>query len=223
MLRSSSGTGLAPAFLRQWRDPKVVLRAILGALLGANLVAAGLVLFPPGGSAEDLERQLASLQSQIQSRQVVLERTRRHTDEVEKGRMQGDEFLSDYFLPLRSHTSALFTELEAAATEAKIKPRELALAIEPVEGSDTLSMLTITANYEGAYTDLLHFVHEVDRSPRLLIIESLNAAPVQGSGQLSISMKLESFVREDGAEASTEEPKNVASVGSSAEASGGRP
>lgn len=223
MLRSSSGTGLTPGFLRQWRDPKVVLRTILGVLLGANFVAAGLVLFPPGGSAEDLERQQASLQSQIQSRQVVLERTRRHTDEVEKGRMQGDEFLSDYFLPLRSHTSALFTELEAAATEAKIKPRELALAIEPVEGSDTLSMLTITANYEGAYTDLLHFVHEVDRSPRLLIIESLNAAPVQGSGQLSISMKLESFVREDGAEASTEEPKNVASVSGSAEASGGRP
>jgi hypothetical protein len=92
-----------------------------------------------------------------------------------------------------------------------------------VEGSDTLSMLTITANYEGAYADLLHFVHEVDRSPRLLIIESLNAAPLQGGGQLSVSIKLESFVREDGTELPAEEPNHVASVNGSAEASGGRP
>jgi type IV pilus assembly protein PilO len=84
-------------------------------------------------------------------------------------------------------------------------------------------MLTITANYEGAYADLLHFVHEVDRSPRLLIIESLNAAPLQGGGQLSISMKLESFVREDGTEVTGEEPNPVASVNAPPESSGGRP
>lgn len=210
--------------MNQLRDPKVVLRAILGVLLGANLVAVGLVLFPPGGSAEDLEHQLTSLQSQIQSRQVIVERTRQHAAAVEKGRSQGDQFLSEYFLPLRSHTSDLFTELEAAATESKIKPKEQALTLEPVEGSDTLSMLTISANYEGTYVDLLHFVHEIDRSPRLLIIESLNAAPEKEGGQLSISVKLESFVREDGPEdaAAAAQTSPVAAV-TPAGPGGGRP
>ena len=43
----------------------------------------------------------------------------------------------------------------------------------------------------------MHFVHELDQSLRLLIVESLTAAPLQGSGKLSVSMKLDKFVREN--------------------------
>ena len=191
MLRSSSLNAS-----RVFRDQKLMVRVGLGALVAANLVAATLVLFPPGGSAEDLENQLTSLQSQVRSRQAILERTRQHADAVQKGRSEGDEFLNGYFLSRRTAYSTLLAELEAAARESQIKPRENAYSTEPIEGSDSLSMMTITANYEGSYSDLMHFVHEIDRSPRLLIIEALNAAPQQGSNVLTVSMKLETFVRE---------------------------
>ncbi len=179
------------------RDPKFAVRIVLGVLVAMNLVVAGLVLFPPGGSAQDLEREFGSLQSQVQSRRVILDRTREHAAAVQKGRAEGDQFLNDYFLASRNHMSELLTELEAAASESKINPREHAYALEPVDGSDTLSMLTITAAYEGTYANLMRFVHEIDRSPRLLIIDSLNAAPQEGAGLLTVSMKLETFVRED--------------------------
>jgi Tfp pilus assembly protein PilO len=191
MLRNFSGSLV--------RDSKFAVRLVLGVLVAANLVAAVLVLFPIGGSAESLERESASLQAQVRARQTVLEQTRQHAAAVEKGRAEGDQFLSGYFLSSRSYMSALLTELGAAAVQSKIKPREQAYAIEPVEGSDSLSMLTITANYEGTYADLMHFVHEIDQSPRLVIIESLNAQPQQGTGVLSIGMKLEVFVRADSA------------------------
>ena len=58
--------------------------------------------------------------------------------------------------------------------------------------------MTITANYEGTYANLMRFVHAIDRSPRMLIIEGLNAAPQQGNQNLAISMKIDAFVREDG-------------------------
>ena len=61
-------------------------------------------------------------------------------------------------------------------------------------------MMSISANYEGTYANLMRFVHELDRSPRLLIIEALNAAPQQSGGTLNISMKIDTFVREDGSE-----------------------
>lgn len=207
MLKSSNINVPWSAAAGQFRNPKMVLRAALGVLVAANLVAAGFVMFPPGGSAEDLRQQLASLQSQIQSRQVVLERTRQHASAVEKGRAEGDEFLNEYFLPSRSHMSSLLTELEEAASKSKIKPREHAYSVEPIEGSDTLSMMTITAAYEGTYSDLMQFVHAIDRSPRLLIIESLNAAPQQGSGVLSVAIKMETFVREDGIDAGMQDAK----------------
>src|SRR5579863_616519 len=181
-----------------WRDPRIAMRVLVGVLAAANLVAAALIVFPPGGSAEELERQLASLQAQATAQRAQLVRTRQHVAAVEKGRAEGDEFLEDYFLGRRTAYSTLLSELVSAADESKIKPKEHAHSTQTIEGSDSLSMMTITANYEGSYANLMHFIHQIDSSPRLLIIEGLNAAPQQGSGILNISMKIDTFVREDG-------------------------
>jgi type IV pilus assembly protein PilO len=179
----------------------LIIRVVLGALLAANLVAAGLVLFPPGGSAENLQRQMPALQSQVAQAKARLERTREHVSAVEKGREEGDQFLAGYFLERRTAYSTLLTEIGEAATSSKIKQREYSYSTEPIEGSDTLSMMTITANFDGAYRDVLNFVHELDKSPRLLIVESLNAAPQQNSNVLSVSMKIDTFVRDSPVEA----------------------
>jgi hypothetical protein len=174
-----------------------VWRVVLGILLLANLVAAALVMYPPGGSADELEQQRISLEAQARTRRAQLMLTAQHAAAVEKGRAEGDNFLGDYFLARRTAYSTLLSELVSAADEAKIKPKEHAYATEPIEGSDTLSLMTITANYEGTYANLMRFVHQLDRSPRMLIIEGLSAAPQQGTGVLTISMKLDAFVRDD--------------------------
>jgi type IV pilus assembly protein PilO len=196
MARSSSGP--AAGIASKARDTKFLVRVVLGALLAANLVAAGFVLFPPGGSAESLERQLESLQSQATVKKAVLDRTREHAASVEKGRAEGDKFIATYFLPRRTAFSTLIGDLDAAAVAAKIKPKERSFTLEPIEGSDTLSMMTITANFEGSYRDVMSFVHALDQSSRLMIIESLNTAPQQGTNTQSVSLKINAFVREEG-------------------------
>jgi Tfp pilus assembly protein PilO len=177
-------------------------RIVLGLLVAANLAAAAFVLYPPGGSADDLERQMAELQSRVKANRALLVSTRQHVAAVEKGRAEGDKFLDSYFLARRTAYSSLLTELVEAADRSKIKPKEHAYATEPIEGSDALSMMTISANYEGTYANLMHFVHEIDKSPRMLIIEGLSAAPLQTGGTLSVSMKIDAFVREDGSQGS---------------------
>ena len=173
-------------------------RIALGVLLLATIGAAWIVMYPPGGSAADLQRQLAALQTQTAAKRMLLASTRQHVAAVEQGRTEGDKFLSEYFLARRTAYSTLLSELVDAADRAKIKPKEHAYATEPIEGSDSLSMMSISANYEGTYANLMRFVHELDRSPRLLIIEALNAAPQQSGGTLNISMKIDTFVRDDG-------------------------
>lgn len=179
-------------------EARTIWRIVLGVLVGANLVAAGLILYPPGGAADDVERQYSSLQAQVAQQRFTLLKTQQHVAAVEKGRTEGEQFLGNYFLARRTAYSTLLTELVTAADQAQIKSREHAYATEPIEGSDNLSMMTITANYEGTYANLMRFVNAVDRSPRLLIIEGLNAAPQQSGGVLSVSMKIDAFVREDG-------------------------
>jgi hypothetical protein len=182
---------------RSFKDPQFVLRVLVGVLLAANLIAAGILLFPPGGSAEDLEKQLAGLQGQAVTKRALLEKTRQHVAAVELGRAEGDQFLGQYFLGRRVASGNLLTALGSAEAGSKIKEKGWSETFNPIDGSDTLSMMSITATYEGEYGDLLHFVHEIDKSPSLMIIESLSAAPQAGTKLLSISLKLDTFVRED--------------------------
>lgn len=190
----------SPQAAAKGSDTLRVLRIGVGVLVVLNLAAAGFVLFPPGGSAEQMEQQLASLQAEVASRGKTLAITRQHVASVEKGRSEGEQFLSNYFLARRTAYSTLLAELGDAAQQAQIKTREVSYSTEPIEGSDALSMMTITAAYEGTYQNLMSFVHQMDQSPGLMIIESLNAAPQAGNNTLSVSMKIDTFVREDAGE-----------------------
>src|SRR5215472_9506640 len=106
------------------KNSSQIIRIVLGALVAANLIAAGLVLFPPGGSAEELQRQMTTLQTQLAQNKARLERAREHVAAVEKGREEGDQFLGDYFLERRTAYSTLLSEIGEAATISKIKQRE---------------------------------------------------------------------------------------------------
>lgn len=177
-------------------DPRTTARIVLGVLLALNLIAGWFVYSPPGGSAEEMESRLSTLRKQVAQKQAVLQRSKQLTAKIDKGRIQGDEFLGRYFLSRPTTYSTLVGELNDLAKAAGVRPKEQAFNEEEVEGSDELGMLSITAGYEGTYADLLHFLREIDRANRLVIIESLAASPQQGSGVLNITLRLNTFIRE---------------------------
>lgn len=177
-------------------DPRRVARIWLAALLALNIGAAWFVYRPPGGSADEMETRLSDLRGQVAQKQAVLLRGKQLAAKVDKGRTQGDEFLGKYFLSRPTTYSTLVGELNQLAKAAGVRPKEQAFNEEEVEGSDELGMVSITAGYEGSYADLLHFLRELDKANRLVIIESLAATPQQGSGVLNISLRLNTFIRE---------------------------
>ncbi|MCX6587365.1 MAG: hypothetical protein NTX13_12420 [Acidobacteria bacterium] len=171
-------------------------RLIVLVLLGLNLVAGWFVYAPWGGSAGEMEAQLRALRSQARDRNSSLERTRQLTAKMDRGRSEGDQFLTTYFLNRSTTYSTVVDELSGMAKRAGVKVREHGFIEDPVEGSNELSMLSVNGNYEGTYADLLHFLQEVDKAPRLLIIEAVSASPQQGTGVLNINMRANTFVRE---------------------------
>ena len=177
-------------------DPRTAARLGLGVLLTLNLVAAWFVYSPLGGSAEVMETRVSDLRRQVAQKQAVLLRGKQLAAKVDKGRTQGDEFLGRYFLSRPTTYSTLVGELNQLAKTAGVRPKEQSFNEEEVEGSDELGMVSITAGYEGSYADLLHFLRELDKANRLVIIESLAATPQQGSGVLNISLRLNTFIRE---------------------------
>jgi Tfp pilus assembly protein PilO len=184
-----------PASLRM-KEPRVLARIILGALLAANMAAAIWAFKPWGGSPEDLLRDEQDMRRQLVQQQARLARTRTLVSKVEQARKEGGDFLTKYTSNRRVISSTMIAELDRAAREAGIKPREVSIQLEPVEGSDALSQLTITAGFEGTYQSLTKFVNLLDKSPKFLIIESMQASPQQAGAVLNVSLKLDTFVRE---------------------------
>lgn len=173
---------------------------VLGALVVLNLIAAGFVYYTPGGSAESLQQEMGRMQTEVRQAKMRLEESRKHVASVEQGRAQGDMFLTEYFVNRATASSELINELNVAAREAGLTDRGNNFSTVLIEGSEVLGTFTISANYEGTYTNLLNFVRKIDASPSLMIIESLNASPLQGSNRLNLTLKLNAFYREDGSE-----------------------
>src|ERR1700689_175455 len=179
-------------------NPRALIRLGLGALAVANLVALYFVIRPPGGSTQELAQQALDMRSAIRQQQGVLDRTRLLASKIESGRGEGDKFMGNYFLPRRTAYSTIMAELNDLAGQSKITPRDSAYALDAVDGSDTLDMMQISANLEGLYPDVIRFINLLDKSDRLLIIESLNATPQQSGGRVNVMLKLDAFVQEDG-------------------------
>ena len=163
------------------KEPRVLLRAAIGTLLAANLVAAVMAFKPFGGSADDLRREQQALRAQLARLQTRAATSKRLVEKVETARRDGDQFLAKYVTDRRTMSSTIQEELNRTAKEAGIKA---------------------LPGYEGSYADLTKFVNLLDKSPRFLIIENMQTAPQQGGQSLNVTMKLDTFVRETAGPAS---------------------
>ena len=178
------------------KDPRFVLRVMLGVLLVAN-VAAALALFRPWEeSPEDMEHRLGRLRAQAQEKTRAVERLEKLVEKARQARQEGDAFIAEYFMDRQTASSSIVSELKESAAQAGVKQEEHTFGFEPVDGSDVISMMTVSGNYEGRYEDLLKFINLLDRSPRFLILDTLTAAPERTAGLLTMNFKMNAFVME---------------------------
>jgi type IV pilus assembly protein PilO len=179
------------------KDPRILMRAIIGALLAANLAAAVIAFKPFGGSADDLRHQQQALSAQLAQLQGHLARSKQLVEKVQKARSEGDGFLGQYFSDEGTTGAMIVSELYGASKEAGVKMGTVTWNPVAIEGSDTLVMLTSQIGFEGNYANLTKFMNLVDKSPRFMIIENLQAsAPQQQGGQaLNVTLKIDTFVK----------------------------
>jgi hypothetical protein len=180
-------------------DPRVVMRAIIGALLLANLAAAVIAFKPFGGSAADMRREQASLNDRLADARSSIRAATGLVDKMDLARREGDGFLEKYIIDRRLLASTLEGELAAMAKQAGIRPLPSQTSTEEIEGSDTFQMVRITAGFEGSYASLKKLLELLDKSPRLLIVESMTAQTPQtqqGGQVVNVVLTLDAFVRD---------------------------
>jgi len=193
------------------REPRHAVRLGLALLLAANFAAVWFVFHPPGGSLEELERELSSKRQQLAAHQISIQRLKAQAEKTEAARASGEAFLREYFLPRQHAYSLLEIELANAARRSGVRARERNISFEPIEGSDTLGVLNINAGFEGTYADLIELLYALDRSKRLLILEQLQASPQQSGATLAMTLKLNAYIRMEGPQ-EAEEPELLSSA-----------
>lgn len=182
-----------------WKDSRFLVRVVLGLLLVANLVGAGIAFNLFGPSPEALDMQLMAARARLQADQTRLMRSRLLSSNIGKGKTEGDTFLTSYFTTRRRTYSTIISEITEIAKGAGMKAQEWTIApLDPIEGSDDLSMMSVSVNFEGGYPQLVKFVNALDRSPRFLIIESMQVTPQPKGDILSATLKLNAFIKDDG-------------------------
>jgi Tfp pilus assembly protein PilO len=179
-------------------DPRVVMRVILGLLLAANVAAAVVAFKPFGGSADDLRRERQRLASQLTLLQERIAASKQLVDKVQTARTEGDQFLARYFMDVQTVSASILEELSQAATEAGIKMGGWQFDHQAIEGSDRLVKWSVTVGFDGTYANLVKFIHLVDKSPRFLIVESMQAAAPQAQGgqSLNVTLKILAYVKD---------------------------
>ena len=184
--------------LASFKETRTLVRTGLGILLLANIVAALFAFHVVGTSPEAINAELLAASSRLQADQTRLNRSRLLTTNIDEGRSQSDTFLATYMTGRRHTYSTIIGEVTETAKTAGMKMKEATIApLEPIEGSDDLAMMTVSANFDGGYAQLVKFVNLLDRSPRFLIIDSMQAAPQAAGDLLSVNVKLAAFVKDD--------------------------
>jgi hypothetical protein len=186
------------------------LQATLAGLLLLNLIALYFFFAPPGGSRRTLAALSAQIQRQAVGARFAAQRLETVSGKVQLAGSQTTAFEGKYFLPGREAYRNMFSSLEKLTQEAGIQQRDGVFTEEPIEGSKDLTLLTFSVNLDGTYADLMHFLYAVDHSPSLLILDSLNAAPQQGTERLNLAVKFLTVMREMPASG----PAQVAAPGS---------
>src|SRR3954467_7428924 len=114
--------------LASLREPKVMVRAALGILLVANLIAAAFAFHLIGASPESLSQQVAAALTDAQTAKAKLNRSRVLTSNVGKGKQEGEKFLSSYMTSRRYTFSTIIGEMNEASKAAGMKMLDATIA-----------------------------------------------------------------------------------------------
>ena len=174
------------------------LQVVAGVLAALNAVALFLYLAPPGGSREQLAQESSRLRGDIAATRTRMQRLKGVSEKVQLGSTESSNFESQLFLSKRVAYGAVISEIQRMAKASGLSERDGVYQEEPIEGSSDLSVLNITARYEGSYDNLLKFLYEADKSPMLLMLDTMRAAPQQRGGRIDTEIRFQTIIREAG-------------------------
>lgn len=151
---------------------------------------------PMAARAADREAAVVALEQLVEQKRESVANLSVSLERVAAAQEDGTGLLEELTFERQRTFSELLTELGDAASRSGVEIRETDYATEDIAGNENYGMVSVTANFHGQYENLVQLLNRLDRSSDFLIVESLGARPRQDTGDLQITMRIDTFVRE---------------------------
>jgi len=157
------------------------------------VICAGLLTFllsPAVASGKTAQDQYRALNAELLRKRAQAVPALGMDEKLKEARGQISEF---YKRDFPSRYSEISAALAKAAAESHVEVANVKYETKPIEGGG-LAQVNLSLELGGGYENEIRFINALERSPLLLVIESVNQAEAQGGG-VRLGVKLQTFMR----------------------------
>lgn len=172
---------------------KIIIRAILGIVLGADLILAGVnwqmadANRTPQSELNALKREHALMAADIARAETI----RTTLPAIEQ---QCDTFFHQNFRPLSSGYSSVISDIGTLSRGAGLQAGNLSFhQHEPDKRGVT--QVDIFAVVDGDYSSVVRFVNDLQHSDTFYVLDGLSLASGGSGGQLKLNLQLRTYFR----------------------------
>jgi hypothetical protein len=169
------------------------LKIAIGAMLAADVVAAGILFSPLVGSANSRTLEINELRAQLTKKTREVQPLRGMDKKIVLAKDQIGGFYKDRFA---AKDSDLTNELGKLASENGIRIQQARYKEEEAESSGVIPV-AIEGSFSGDYLQLVRFINTLERSKVFFAVDSVDLAG-ESTGPVKLQITMHSYLRSGG-------------------------
>jgi Tfp pilus assembly protein PilO len=166
------------------------LKIAIGAMLAADVVAAGILFSPLVGSANSRALEINELRAQLTKKTREVQPLRGMDKKIVLAKDQIGGFYKDRFA---AKDSDLTNELGKLASENGVRIQQARYKEEEAESSGVIPV-AIEGSFSGDYLQLVRFINTLERSKLFFSVDSVDLAG-ESAGPVKLEITMHSYLR----------------------------
>jgi Tfp pilus assembly protein PilO len=166
------------------------LKIAIGAMLAADVVAAGILFSPLVGSANSRTLEINELRAQLTKKTREVQPLRGMDKKIVLAKDQIGGFYKDRFA---AKDSDLTNELGKLASENGVRIQQARYKEEEAESSGVIPV-AIEGSFSGDYLQLVRFINTLERSKLFFSVDSVDLAG-ESAGPVKLEITMHSYLR----------------------------
>jgi Tfp pilus assembly protein PilO len=166
------------------------LKIAIGAMLAADVVAAGILFSPLVGSANSRTLEINELRAQLTKKTREVQPLRGMDKKIVLAKDQIGGFYKDRFA---AKDSDLTNELGKLASENGVRIQQARYKEEETESSGVIPV-AIEGSFSGDYLQLVRFINTLERSKLFFSVDSVDLAG-ESAGPVKLEITMHSYLR----------------------------